>query len=201
MKTIQALAFLMIPLILVTSCAPAESPGYPTIAEINELLENNRELFTRTSEILRGHPDFFRHLYEETGQWGISSLDEEWIAQWEHEWASFSFDEAEIETIRSVMKLQDLRDLQYEHFAVPMSSYPYQWETSAPAILFTYRVQAENGSSDLYQLCYVRADDSGTEEEQHKAVEEELGFLQRFGASLLELDVNGWYGIGGSQVK
>ena len=163
MKTIQALAFLMIPLILVTSCAPAESPGYPTIAEINELLENNRELFTRT--------------------------------------ASFSFDEAEIETIRSVMKLQDLRDLQYEHFAVPMSSYPYQWETSAPAILFTYRVQAENGSSDLYQLCYVRADDSGTEQEQHKAVEEELGFLQRFGASLLELDVNGWYGIGGSQVK
>ena len=146
MKTIQALAFLMIPLILVTSCAPAESPGYPTIAEINELLENNREFFTRTAEILRGHPDFFRHLYEETGQWGISSLDEEWIAQWEHEWASFSFDEAEIETIRSVMKLQDLRDLQYEHFAVPMSSYPYQWETSAPAILFTYWVQAENGS-------------------------------------------------------
>ena len=140
-------------------------------------------------------------MYEETGQWGISSLDEEWISQWDHEWASFSFDEAEIETIRSVMKLQDLRDLQYEHFAVPMSSYPYQWETSAPAILFTYRVQAENGSSDLYQLCYVRADDSGTEEEQHKAVEEELGFLQRFGASLLELDVNGWYGIGGSQVK
>ena len=59
MKTIQALAFLMIPLILVTSCALAESPGYPTIAEINELLENNRELFTRTAEILRGHPDFF----------------------------------------------------------------------------------------------------------------------------------------------
>ena len=40
MKTIQALAFLMIPLILVTSCALAESPGYPTIAEINELLED-----------------------------------------------------------------------------------------------------------------------------------------------------------------
>lgn len=58
MKTIQALAFLMIPLILVTSCALAESPGYPTIAEINELLENNRELFTRTAEILRGHPIF-----------------------------------------------------------------------------------------------------------------------------------------------
>ena len=118
MKTIQALAFLMIPLILVTSCALAESPGYPTIAEINELLENNRELFTRTAEILRGHPDFFRHLYEETGQWGISSLDEEWISQWDHEWASFSFDEAEIETIRSVMKLQDLRDLQYEHLSL-----------------------------------------------------------------------------------
>lgn len=201
MKTIWALTLLMISLILITSCAPAEPPGYPTIAEINELLENNRELFTRTAEILRGHPDFFRHLYEETGQWGISSLDEGWIPQWDHEWVSFSFDEVEIETIRSVMKLQDLRDLKYERFTVSMSPYPYQWETSAPAILFTYRVQGENGSSDLYQLCYVRADDSGTEEEQRKAVEEQLGFLQRFGASLLELDANGWYGIGGSQVK
>jgi hypothetical protein len=184
MRVIQGLALLIMMLVTVTSCTSTESPTYPTIAGINELLASNQELFTDAAEILRSHKNFFDFVYEQTDQWRITSFDQEWLPSY--------FSETEIEAIRSVMELAEPRDVKYLHFTVPMS--PYNWETTAPAIQFSYQVQNEDGSVDVYQLCYIRADNSGTEEEKIEAVEAELAYLQR-NSSVLKLDIDGWYGI------
>lgn len=183
-RAIRVLALLIMMLVIVISCTSAESPTYPTIAEINDLLASNQELFTGAAEILRSHKNFFDFVYEQTDQWRITSFDQEWLPSY--------FGEIEIETIRSAMQLAELRDVKYLHFFVPMS--PYTWETTAPAIQFSYQVQNEDGDVDVYQLCYIRADDSGAEEEKDEAVTAELAYLQR-NSSVLKLDVDGWYGI------
>lgn len=184
MRTVQCMSVLLVTLAIATSCTPTGSSTYPTIEEVNELLVSNQELFTSAAEILRSHKNFFDFVYEQTEQWRITSLDQEWLPSY--------FSETEIETICSVMELVEPRDVKYVHFTVPMS--PYNWETTAPAIQFSYQVQDEDGNVDVYQLCYIRADESGTEEEKNEAVAAELAYLQR-NSSVLNLDVDGWYGI------
>ena len=184
MRAIQGLALLIVLPFIAMSCASAGSSTYPTIAEINELLADNQELFTSAAEILRSHEDFFAFVYEQTGQWRITGFDQEWLPSY--------FSETEIGTIRSLMELAEPRDVKYVLFTVPMST--YSWKTAAPAIRLSYQVQDENGGVDVYQLCYIRADDSGTEEERNEAVAAELAYLQRH-SSVLNLDADGWYGI------
>ncbi len=184
MRTTKFSILLLIILIIVTSCTSIEPSTYPTIAEINKLLESNIELFTSAAEILRSHKDFFDAVYEQTDQWRITSFDQEWIPSF--------FSDKEIELIHSVLLLEEPVQIKYVGFTVPMSA--RKWETRAPAIQFSYKLQDENGAVSLYELYYVRADDTGTESEKREAVETELNYLQR-NALVVTLDVNGWYGI------